>query len=235
MWNRRLRLTGLAILILLVGPANRGDAGVIRAGAACNDGSASFHWDFFEDPQSPTGHPEWVGYDVLRRSLTECGGYVTVNAQPFPRVQGESQSFTYDEVPPATSTMFEYRIVCVDADRQPVQLDYAACEGCAFALGWASCPLHSAPLTVGTLEDWGWALSVHPSDPACYQSFYFDQSAVVEALRPYAGTDATIRFYGDGGCGTVEGCAMRVDRYEVANGPTPVRAASWGRLKTIYR
>jgi hypothetical protein len=214
---------------------DRACAGFVSASAGCSGDSLSFRWTFSEDPQFPTGHPEWVGYDVLRRSLAECGPFVRVNAEPFPRVLGATESFTYREAAPAPMTTFEYRLAYVDANRQPVVLGVSACDDCAFALAWASCPQYSAPLTQGTLGDWGWALYVQPTTGTCYESFYFDDPRAVEELRPYAGTGTTIRLFGEGFCGTVEGCGMRVDHYEAVEGPTPVHRSTWGHLKVIYR
>src|SRR5882672_10075313 len=75
-------------------------AGALNASASCADSShITFAWSFYEDPSNPTGRPEWVGYDVLRRSLTECGPFMRVNAAPYPRTLGASESFTYTEAP----------------------------------------------------------------------------------------------------------------------------------------
>ena len=39
------------------------------------------------------------------------------------------------------------------------------------------------PVTVGTLQDWGWALYVTPCANTCYHGFYFS-GPWVDALRP---------------------------------------------------
>ena len=212
-------------------------AGALSTSASCGGASISFSWTFYEDPTHPTGHPEWVGYDVTRRSLPQCGGPVVVTAAPFARVPGITQSFTYTEWPPTPGTTFEYRVVLVDANRQPVYLDPASCDLCGSAsVNWASCPEFSAPLTQGTLLDLGWALLVQPCADGCYQSFYFSGARAAE-LRPYAGTGTVLRLFGSAVCGTVEGCAINIDHYDIAScgGPTPVHRASWGRVKAIYR
>ena len=213
-------------------------AGVITASASCAGGnSITFIWSFYEDPNFPTGnHPEWVGYDVQRRSLSSssCSAFVRVNAQPYARTPGVSESFTYTEAPPTTFRTYEYRVILVDANRHEIPTSQVACE-CFARNGWASCPQYSAPLTQGTLEDIGWALIVHPCAGTCYDSFYFS-GPLAEELRPYAGTGTGVRFYGSGFCGTIEGCAMNPAYYQfMACDATPVVRSSWGRVKAIYR
>jgi len=238
---RARRLRGLFVLVVLsvlfTGARDHCFAGSLEAGASCADSSSiSVHWTFYDDPLNPVAYPEWVGYDVMRRSLSECGPYVRVNADPLPRVVGATHSHVFTEAPPARRTTYEYRVIPVDAQRQPVIIDRISCDNCGLATGWASCPERSAPLTQGTLEDWGWTLFVHPCPDGCYPGFYLaDHQAVVE-LRPYAGTGTTLSFYGRAACGSVEGCAISIDRYEeVPCGPTPVARPTWGRLKLVYR
>ncbi len=228
--------TAALALVLLASLHGLSAAGALSTSASCGGGNLSFSWTFYEDPQNPVAHPEWVGYDVMRRSLAQCGSPVRLNASPYPRVPGVTHGYTYTEPPPAPGTTFEYRVVLVDANRQPVTLDPVSCDFCGSAsVNWASCPEFSAPLTQGTLEDLGWALIVQPCGDGCYQSFYFSGPRAVE-LRPYAGTGTALRLYGSAVCGTVEGCAIDIDHYDLAPcGPTPVLRASWGRVKAIYR
>src|SRR2546428_9764184 len=64
-------------------------AGYLSVYANCSDGShVSLRWYFSDDPANPVIRPEWTGYDVYRRFLTDCGNYVRVNAEPFPRFHG---------------------------------------------------------------------------------------------------------------------------------------------------
>jgi hypothetical protein len=229
-------LVVLASLSLLVSLCAGAHAGTLSAGAVCNgDGTISFGWSFHEDPQFPAGHPEWVGYDVLRRSLSACDPFVRVNAQPFVRIPGVSQSFTYTETPPATGTTYQYRVILVDADRREVILNPAECD-CAARDGWASCPEFSAPITQGTLTDWGWALFVSPCPGSCYQSCYYE-GPLREELRPFAATGTVVRFFGRMGCWTVEGCSLDIDHYDLVPCGTITAAAqvSWGRVKVLYR
>ena len=193
----------------------------------CGGPSIDVHWSLSESTHPP-GYPNWTGIDVQRRPLPGCGPYVTVNPQPFPRVGGEYHYF--DTV--ATGTMYEYRLIFVDANRQEVSVP--DCYDCVRG-GWGSCPNFSAPVTQGTLEDFGWALFLTPCPGSCYYYFYFE-GPFVETLRPYAGNGTVVRLYGTPLCGTVEGCAIQVDHYELANcGVTPARRSSWGQVKTLYR
>src|SRR5437867_2535350 len=143
-----------------------------------------------------------------------------------------SQSYTYVDVPPAQETTYEYRVILVDANRQ--QLDPGGLCGICASEAWVSCPENSAPLTHGTLYDEGWALFVIPCAGSCYPSLYFPPRV---DLRRYAGTDTTVRFYGRASCGSVEGCVMLIDHYEITpcDVSTPTRSSSWGHLKVIYR
>jgi hypothetical protein len=205
-------------------------AGSLRSSASCGDGnSITFTWTFTEHSGLPTGHPEWVGYDVYRRTVDDCGAFVRVNDSPYPRTQ-QSHGHTLTEVPPSRATTYEYRLTFVDADRQEVDLGYD-CYECARS-SWASCPQLSAAVTHGTLEDHG-LLYVMPC--GCYTIGYIEGSAA-EQLRQYAGTDQAVRIYGYINCGQTEGCAIFVDHYELAPClATPARRASWGEVKAIYR
>jgi hypothetical protein len=226
----------MAFRVLFAGALLAGsvDAGTLLAQAGCADGThITVFWSFTENPAEPTGHPEWVGYDVERRPLASCGAYERLNAAPFPRTPGVSENFQYMEIAPATAAMFEYRVVPVDALRQPVALGFD-CDFCSY-VAWASCPDLSAALTQGTIEDIGWAVLVHPCPDGCYRSFYVENPEA-DALRPYAGTATVVRLFGFPFCGTVEGCGMHVDHFDLAPcAPTPTLPSTWGRIKAGYR
>jgi hypothetical protein len=191
----------------------------------------AFHFGYWEDPNNPAGHPEWVGFDVLRRSVADCGPFVRVNDQPYPREPGQSYNYTYTESPPERRTTYMYRVIAVDANRQQLSVP---CEWPCLGYTWASSPRFSAPATQGTLSDWGWALFITPTASTCYGSFYFE-GYWAEELRPLVGTGTVVNLYGSPACGTIEGCAIGVDHYDIVDRPVPVRAATWGRLKAIYR
>jgi hypothetical protein len=210
-------------------------AGALNASASCVDGShITFTWSFYEDPFNPTGYPEWVGYDVLRRSVTGCGAFVRLNATPYPRTPGASESFSYTETPPASGTMYDYQVILVDASRQQLFPGPQTCD-CVAHDGWASCPEFSAAITRGSLIDIGWALYIQPCPDACSQSFTIS-GPQADALRPYAGTGTVLRFYGQAACGSFEGCSLNLDRFDLGTcAPTPVRRSTWGSVKAIYR
>ena len=79
-------------------------------------------------------------------------------------------------------------------------------------------------MTEGTLTDFGRAMFVNLCPETCYESFYFE-GPLVDKLRPYAGTETVVQFFREEFCGTIEGCAMHVDRYEFGD-CDPVQAAS---------
>jgi len=227
-----LRVFPAAALALCV-IASVATAGTYAVSASCDNSNViSVSWTFYEYPPNPTGHPEWVGWDVYRQSLTDCGSFVRVSSSPFARTPGATEGFTFTEAAPSQGTTFKYRVIPVDASRNEVNLG-ANCEFCA-PNGWVSCPELSAPLTQGTLTDIGWALLVNPCAGSCYDAFYI--SPIPESLKPFAGTDTGLRLFGSAGCGTVEGCALTVDHFDVVNcGPVPALRASWGRVKATYR
>ena len=77
----------MAFLVLFAGALQAGSvhAGTLLAYAGCADGThITVQWSFTEDPTEPTGHPEWIGYDVERRPLASCGAFERLNAVPFP-------------------------------------------------------------------------------------------------------------------------------------------------------
>ena len=229
-------LAATALSFTLLSLAGHSLAGVLSSSASCTDGSnASVQWTFVEDPKHPVDRPDWVGYDLLRRSLSECGPPVRVNDTPFPRVVGTTHGHTFTEPAPSAGTEFEYQIILVDANRQQVSLNGVECD-CGGRVSFTSCPELSAPITQGTIEDWGWTLFVSPCGGAgCYGGFYLEGTWPQE-LRQYAGTNTVVRFFGRAICGTVEGCALTVDHYELGDcSVTPGAAVSWGRVKTIYR
>ena len=227
-------LACLVITALVAAAPRMSHAGQLSANASCADGShISFTWTFFEDPSHPTGHPEWVGYDVLRRDQATCGALVRVNAVPYAR-SGATETFTYAETPPAPTTTYQYEVILVDASRQQLFLDPASCD-CSAHDGWASCPEFSGPVTQGTLLDLGWALQVQPCADGCGPSVYITGPQSLP-LERFAGTPQVVRFFGQTACGSIEGCALTLDHYELAAcGPTPVARHTWGQVKAIYR
>ena len=192
------------------------------------------HWNFYEDPMDPSGHPEWVGFDVLRRSTADCSYFTRLNDQPFPRVLDQPATGSYDDATAETFKSYEYRVVLVDAARNPVTLGYTGCEPCLQST-WASRTDGPAPATIGTLQDGGWALYLVPCDHGCWSAVYIENAP--DALRQYAGTGAVVGLYGVISCGSVEGCSLALDHFDInaCDPPLPVRSTTWGGLKQLYR
>ena len=216
-------LASFLLLALLVPSLARAD-GAIFGGAVCGSGNTvDVQWTFLED--SPYGHPEWVGYDVFRRAIDPCGAFVRLNADIIPRGDGNhSRSFT--DTPPASGVAYEYKVVPVDASRNP--LSFYGVLGDFFM----SCPDGSAAIAHGTIEDIGWALLVHPCAESCGGGYIENPP---DDLQAYAGTGEAVRIFGHVGCGTVEGCAIQVDRFEpAACVPVPTEPTTWGNLKARY-
>lgn len=230
----RIHLLAIACLMLLAVGTRGAQAQYLSAYSTCSIASPPADslyviWTTYE-PFPPSDHPEWVGYDVMRRALPGCDGYVRANEEIIPREVGTTHTVYWGEPTPAPGTLYEYRVIAVDANRQ--QLFYPGfCAPCDV---YQECPQLSAPVTVGTLVDETLWLRVIPCPGTCYPAPYFD-GPIADALRPYAGTNTTFRFFGTVGCGGVEGCSMNVDHWELTSCVTPAATHSWGRLKTIYR
>jgi len=229
------RILPLAIAsVALLAPGKGAAQGYSLDAYAICAGSDSLYviWTAYEPP-GPDPYPAWVGYDVLRRAAGACewASFVRVNDEIIPRQVGQTHTRHFGELAPATATLYEYWVQPVDANRQAV---YPCCGFCAPCNAVSSCPALSAPVAVGTLEDWGWTLAVNSCPGTCYPAHYIGDGPIDE-LRPYAGTGTTFRFFGTVRCGTTEGCSVSIDRWEFASCVTPVAAPSWGRLKTLYR
>jgi hypothetical protein len=195
----------------------------------------SVQWTFYEDPLNPVAHPEWIGYDVYRRTPADCGAWVRITSDPVPRVVGQTHTATVVDTPPESGPLCEYRVWMVDAARQQVLLGPTDCSPPCSPPAYASCPALASPLVVGTVSDLGWAVLLSPCSGTCLGSFYVENPAA-ESLRTHAGTGEVVRAFGIPYCGTVEGCGMFLDHYDLSTcGSTPARRTTWGRLKLRYR
>ncbi len=231
----RLALLGLALggLTLHAPPAR---AGAMSSLATCTGAQeVTFSWDWYEFESYVTNRPEWVGYDVMRRSVTQCTPYQRLNAQPIARTVGLSHSRQFVDATVQVGQTYEYRAIPVDANRVAVVMSFPDCEPPCVKPAWASCPAASAPLTIGRLEDWGWALHVSPCPGSCYFGFYFD-GPVASDLRAQGRVGTDVSLYGTGWCCGLEGAAMDAVAWQPANcSITPARRSSWGELKVLYR
>jgi len=219
-----MRYLASFLLLALLSPSLAHADGAIFGGAQCDDADhVVMQWTFLED--SPFGHPEWVGYDVLRRAIDPCGTFVRLNADIIPRgVGNHSRDFT--DTTPATGIAYEYRAVPVDAGRNV--LSFYGVLGDFFL----SCPDGSAAIAHGTLQDLGGAMFLIPCPESC-GSFYIDNPPA--GLIPYAASGEAVRIFGHSGCGGVEGCALQVDLFEpAACTPVPTQPTTWGSLKARY-
>jgi hypothetical protein len=204
----------------------------ITPDVSCDGVHVDYTWNVYVYPDSSLDHPEWVGYDVYRRETASCGPYVRLNAEPYPR-RAVSHAYTIQDTPPSLEqSPYDYYVATVDADRVPVWLPGSE----YWSHTTVTCPNLSGPVTVGTVEDYGWALYLHPCQGSCWPLGRVSGSA--DALRVYAGTGTVLRCFGRVGdplC-AFEGCALVVSRFELAScGVTPTGRVSWGRVKAIYR
>ena len=222
------RVLAIASLLVIAGGSRGAQAQSpgISAYGACSADSFYVIWGTY-DPEP--AHPEWVGFDVLRRVMPGCDEFVRVNDEIIPRQAETGYSSFFRE--PSDGTTREYHVTAVDANRQ--QLFFPGF--CGPCLAYAACPLNSSPITVGTLDELAPGfVYVIPCPGSCYPGPYFTDG-VPPALAPYVGTSATFEFFGQVTCGGVEGCFFTPDSWTTGTCVTPTAQRSWGRLKTIYR
>lgn len=227
-----------ASLLLVIPAASSHASGTLQISPACGDGSQiTIDWTWYE--YLPTGHPEWIGWDVLRRQVGDCGAYTRLNAESFPRGEG-NQSYSLTDTPPLSNRTYEYRCIPVDAEHREI-LDlnhFWTNERTAFI----TCPERSAPVVRGSLHGDA-MIFVDPCQNGCYEPFYLLFSYLDEhdpqgaqELRSNVGSGVTFDLYGYAGCGSVEGCGFSVTGFErVACDAVPALPTSWGRLKVLYR
>ncbi|HEX4936563.1 MAG TPA: hypothetical protein VFV33_25455, partial [Gemmatimonadaceae bacterium] len=79
----RLRFLATLVIGLAAVPAAAHAYGDLTATAnAISATEIEIVWQWYEsDPPDPTGHPEWVGYDLYRRNPAECSPWVRLNAE----------------------------------------------------------------------------------------------------------------------------------------------------------
>jgi hypothetical protein len=232
---RTCLLTLVAVAVLGTGTAHAQLSTSAYAFCGSIDGAPpdSFYviWTTYDLTGDPYLYPDWVGYDVLRRPVPGCGSFEQVNTDFIPRVFGTYTHY-FGGVPPSSATLYEYIVRPVDADHQPVSIP----GFCAPCVAYATCTPDATPFTIGTLTDLGWAVLVNPCPGTCYPAAYVE-GPQADPLRPYAGTSTTVRLYGTANCGTVEGCALTLDHFDLGpcGGVVPAAASSWGRVKIRYR
>lgn len=229
-------LAAVCITAVLTRPSHAGD---LNAYASCSGpGQVAIAWQFYEFDGGPAGHPEWVGYDFMRRSIADCGDWTRLNADIVPRVFGQTHSGTFIDASAGSAVAWEYRVVPVDAARQPVILLSPHCEPPCVPFAWASCPQASAALFVGkavTFGGPGGMVFLERCAATCYGGFYVT-GPLEEAIRAHANTGTVLRIFGTAVCGSVEGCSLEASAFEVSNcSITPAQRATWGSVKQQYR
>lgn len=223
-----LAIASLAVLVAGTASAQH----QISAYATCfAPDSAYVIWSAYDPSGDPYAYPDWVGYDVLRRAVPGCDQFERINDDFVPRFFGTTTHY-FGLVTPSPETQYEYLVRPVDADHQPVSIP----GFCAPCVAYASCTPLTTPFTAGTVYDLGWAVFVNPCVGTCYPAAYVENPQA-DALRPYAGTTTTLRLYGIANCGTVEGCALNLEHWDIApcEGPTAATGRTWGQLKIRYR
>ncbi len=217
-----------ALLLLALTATSAAASPVIDAWTdAPSGGQVTLHFSHFES-SAPYSAPEWTGYDAYRRSLDECDTWVRLNDEPYARQSGNYE-YTYTDAP-AAGHAYEYRVWLVDVNREQVSVAPCDCHLRAFAtLDFTT------PISQGRLIDWGWAAGIEPCLGSCLPYAYI--SPVPTELVPYVGTNTTLRFYGTMACGSVEGCSLQLEHFNVSacDVVIPARRTSWGQVKTIYR
>jgi len=229
---RRLTVFGIVSLALLAAGSAHAQSPFLSAYATCAPPDSFYViWTTYDPNADPYAYPNWVGYDVLRRALPGCGSYETVNADLIPRHFGTMTHY-FGGVSPSPATEYEYIVRPVDADHQLVSIP----GFCASCVAYGSCQPLTTPFTTGTIYDVSGMLFVNPCPGTCEPAAYLT-GPHAEELRPYAGSSTTVRLFGVANCGTVEGCALDLEHWEIGpcSGVVPTARPSWGRIKTIYR
>jgi hypothetical protein len=232
-----LSLLVLALAVLVLSSVSRrADAfSVLSNSASCATGDQVLvSWVFYNDPASPIVLPAWVGYDVLRRSASSCGAFTRINDAPIPRGSGTNQTGEFLDTTPAPGATYQYRLVPVAANHDPISLPSTELSLDA----WRGCPETTTTVLRGSVaEDWGWTVALAPCAESCYPRAYIEgPPSLVAELRAFLGTGQAFDFFGGVGCGGVEGCGLTVDSYApAACGSTPSRTTTWGELKASYR
>jgi len=235
-WLLRFMVIGTtAIALLGLAPRVAGAYASLRCVWSFPDTAhVTISWTMAEDPQMPIG-PPFAGWDVQRSSTADCGSPVTINPEMFPRDSGNTRTYVFTDEPPPG--VYRYRIVPVNAQRGMALISPYICDNCHHGTFDISVPDLAAPVCVGTIGDDGWTLMVQACPGTCYYSGLIDGINITPALRPYADGSTVIRLYGYASCCTIEGPVVIWDHFEVGRclDVVPVKQATWGSLKTLYR
>ncbi len=218
-----------------VAPAS---AGELYTRAECTGVSILVRWTLQADPG---GYPNFVGYDLYRRTQPECGPPVRLNTEILPRIPGQWHTVTFEDTTVASATMYRYDVRLVDANHQAI-IWQEFCDPC-FTFAWESCPRFSAPLVHGTLmgdPNWYWVNLWPCVGVDCYIPFLIHEPWPQE-LEQYMNTGVAVRIYGSYMCANTEGCFIEMTDFDVlpCGGVTsvqePLAPGTWGTVKAMYR
>src|SRR5690242_7677328 len=153
MTPRRIAVASWIPLFLALAPISA-SAGTYEAQATTDAaGVIRVQWTYTENPSAPSGRPEWVGYDVMRRYNGMCvTEYARVNDTTFPRTMGQTQSYTFVDATALKNSPYAYRVIPVDANHNELALAYPECDLCS-QRAYAVTPLNAVEIAVGTLQD----------------------------------------------------------------------------------
>jgi len=165
----RLRFAIFALILVVAGPA-RGLSDLHLDGVL-GTASVTLQIHVVDQPGDwPIHNPELVGFDVYRKTTAlDANGKCTsetvrLNADPFPRLALPNYGYQLVDVGLAQRTQYSYRVVPVDAARQPNinQGDFETWYATEFV------NFGAAPLGEGTFEGmWPWDLYVWGCPGAC--------------------------------------------------------------------
>src|SRR6185436_729884 len=120
---KRILVATATGLLLLLGALPAGAQHTLSAYSTfAPDDSVYVIGTLYDPTNNPYSHPEWVGYDVLRRGVATCEDFVRVNDAIIPRLAGQTHERYWGEVIPSTGVVYEYRVIAVDADHQQIFL-----------------------------------------------------------------------------------------------------------------
>jgi hypothetical protein len=174
--------------------------------------------------------PDLVGYDVFRRPLGPCTVPNRITETPLARFPGSYFSHELRDGDVALHTAYEYEVVGVDANRQPVSL-YGVYNPGVVTIAYASCG--PAPIAHGMLVDSDGRPYLEPCASSCYvEGFVEDLPA---ELLPYVGSGVALLLTGELMCGTVEACHLHVTAATEQDCTVAVQPRTWTHVKSTYR
>jgi hypothetical protein len=186
----------------------------------------------------PGAHPDWIGYDLQRKTTIECGSEIILNELPLPRQNGQPTTYVLEDFDTLDNTLYEYTLLFVDAVRGPISVcDIFDCEANPFVgTGQHRC-LSRGPAAIasGYLHEDMVPMIVDLCPGSC--GLWAFVTANGDLLAPYIGTGQAVFLVGNVTCDDCgpEGCvSAEITEVvpitcQVANGMT-----TWGAVKSLY-